>query len=64
MTVTVIVDDSDPGIMYEGRWTKLNPQTLSSTEFGITTTVGNTLHNSSITTDDASSSFTYNFNGI
>lgn len=64
MTVTVIVDDSDPGIMYDGPWTEVNPQTLNSIEFGITTALGNTLHNSSISVNATSSVFRYNFNGI
>ncbi len=48
MTFTVIVDDSDPGIVYNGPWTEVNSKTLDSDEFGITTTLGNTLHNSSV----------------
>ena len=64
MTFTVIVNDSDPGILYSGPWTKVNPKTLDSNEFGITTTLGNTLHNSSIPEADDMAIFTYNFTGI
>ncbi len=48
MTFTVIVDDSDPGIVYSGPWANVNPETLDPNEFGMTTTLGNTLHNSSL----------------
>ena len=64
MTFTVIVDDSDPGIVYSGPWANVNPETLDPNEFGMTTTLGNTLHNSSLSGADNVASFTYTFTGI
>ena len=64
MTFTVIVDDSDPGILYNGPWANVNPKTLNPNEFGITTTLGNTLHNSSLSEKNIDNSFSYTFTGI
>lgn len=55
MTITVIVDDSDPSIEYTGSWfTDLPNDALSES-------LGNTLHNA--TGAGWGSQFTYHFNG-
>ncbi len=59
MTITVIVDDSDPEIAYGGFWTKTQPSALSFS--GIEQSVANTLHVASGGQDE--SSMSYNFSG-
>ncbi|KJA14712.1 hypothetical protein HYPSUDRAFT_92250 [Hypholoma sublateritium FD-334 SS-4] len=61
MTITVIVDDNDPAIVYGGAWTALHPSALGIS--GINQTIGNTLHNTSIGETGQESFFSYNFTG-
>ncbi|KJA14711.1 hypothetical protein HYPSUDRAFT_427637 [Hypholoma sublateritium FD-334 SS-4] len=63
MTITVIVDDSDPAIEYSGPWTTLQPSSLNLN--GIAHSIGNTLHGTNDTTVQlgAVPSFLYNFSG-
>ena len=61
MTITVIVDDSDPEVAYSGAWTKIQASTLSSS--GIKQSVGNTLHSALGGLGDTGSSMLYNFSG-
>lgn len=42
MTITVVVDDADPGIIYHGPWT-----TVDSGSSFINQSIGQSLHNSS-----------------
>lgn len=62
MTITVIVDDDDPEVAYDGAWTKLQASTLSSS--GIKQSIGNTLHSAPGGPENLSGSFMlYNFAG-
>ncbi len=56
MTITVVVDDSDPAIEYSGPWATDIPNDLLSKS------LGNTLHNATFQLG-VLPSFTYRFNG-
>lgn len=62
MALTVLVDDSDPGIQYSGPWTPENPMNLGQGFEGINSSLGNTVH-SGTSNEDGEATFTFSFNG-